>query len=88
MKELEARIRKEGRIWPDGMINLTSFLSHAIDIDFLDRIAQELASRLAAQPNDRHLRRQTTLVYQAQISTIHAFCAAFLRDAILTYTGN
>ena len=45
------------------------------------RIAQELAARLAESPNDRHLRRQTALVYQAQISTIHAFCAALLRES-------
>ena len=45
------------------------------------RIAQELASRLAERPGDRHLRRQTTLVYKAQISTIHAFCAALLRES-------
>jgi len=44
------------------------------------RIAQELAARLAEDPGNRHLRRQTTLVYQAQISTIHAFCAALLRE--------
>ena len=44
------------------------------------RIAQELSDRLAQTPNDRHLRRQTTLVYQAQISTIHSFCAALLRE--------
>lgn len=44
------------------------------------RIVQELAVRLAERPGDRHLRRQTTLVYQAQISTIHSFCAAFLRE--------
>ena len=37
------------------------------------RIAQELSDRLAERPNDRHLRRQTTLVYKAQISTVHAF---------------
>ena len=45
------------------------------------RIAQELAARLAQTPNDRHLRRQTTLVYQAQISTIHSFCSALLRES-------
>ena len=45
------------------------------------RIAQELVSRLAEHPGDRHLRRQTTLVYQAQISTIHSFCAALLRES-------
>ncbi len=44
------------------------------------RIAQELSDRLARNPNDRHLRRQTTLVYRAQISTIHSFCAALLRE--------
>ena len=45
-----------------------------------ERIAQELTDRLAQNPTDRHLRRQTTLVYQAQISTIHAFCSALLRE--------
>ncbi len=44
------------------------------------RIAQELSERLAQTPNDRHLRRQSTLVYRAQISTIHAFCSALLRE--------
>ena len=44
------------------------------------RIAQDLSARLAEQPWNRHLRRQSTLVYQAQISTIHAFCAALLRE--------
>ena len=45
-----------------------------------ERIAQELTERLAQNPADRHLRRQTTLVYQAQISTIHSFCSALLRE--------
>ena len=45
------------------------------------RIAQELSKRLGEQPNDRHLRRQTTLVYKAQISTIHSFCSALLRES-------
>ena len=45
------------------------------------RIAQELSQRLGENPNDQHLRRQTTLVYKAQISTIHAFCSALLRES-------
>ena len=45
------------------------------------RIAQELSDRLAQNPNDGHLRRQTTLIYRAQISTIHSFCAALLRES-------
>ena len=46
-----------------------------------ERIARELTERLAENPTDRHLRRQTTLVYQAQISTIHSFCSALLRES-------
>ena len=44
------------------------------------RIAEELSRRLADRPGDRHLRRQAVLVYKAQISTIHAFCAQLLRE--------
>ena len=44
------------------------------------RVAQELAARLAETPHDRHLRRQSTLIYQAPISTIHSFCADLLRE--------
>ena len=44
------------------------------------RVVEELAARLAADPADRHLRRQTTLVYKTQISTIHAFCAQLLKE--------
>ena len=44
------------------------------------RIAQELNERLAQAPSDRHLRRQSMLVYRAQISTIHSFCASLLRE--------
>lgn len=44
------------------------------------RIIEELSARLAADPKNRHLRRQATLVYKSQISTIHAFCAQLLRE--------
>lgn len=44
------------------------------------RIAQELHERLAQAPGDRHLRRQTVLIYRADISTVHAFCAKLLRE--------
>jgi len=45
-----------------------------------ERIARELAERSALRPEDRHLRRQLTLVYQTQISTVHAFCTQILRE--------
>ena len=44
------------------------------------RITDELASRLAAEPGNRRLRRQSALCQRAQIGTIHSFCAALLRE--------
>ena len=44
------------------------------------RIVEELSRRLALSPADGHLRRQSALVYKAQISTVHAFCAQLLRE--------
>ncbi len=43
------------------------------------KILQALNQRLAERPG-AHLRRQLTLVYRAQISTIHACCTALLRE--------
>lgn len=44
------------------------------------RITDELAARLAADPANRRLRRQSALAQRAQIGTIHSFCAALLRE--------
>lgn len=55
--------------------------TRAAAAELRQRVAQELTQRLAACPNDRHLRRQTTLVYKAQISTIHSFCSSLLRES-------
>ena len=72
------------RVTTEG-IDIDRFLvityTKAAAAELRGRIAQELSDRLAQAPNDRHLRRQTTLVYKAQISTIHAFCAALLRES-------
>ena len=72
------------RVTGEGL-DITQFLvityTKAAAAELRGRIAQELSQHLAQNPNDRHLRRQTTLVYQAQISTIHAFCAALLRES-------
>ncbi|MCI9263322.1 MAG: helicase-exonuclease AddAB subunit AddA [Oscillospiraceae bacterium] len=73
---------------------LLSFVGEGVDVDrFLvitytkaaaaelrGRIVTEIADRLAEDPADANLRRQATLVYKAQISTIDAFCAQFLRE--------
>ena len=44
------------------------------------KIAAELAKRVAEHPEDGHLRRQLFRVYQADIKTVDAFCAALLRE--------
>ena len=44
------------------------------------RIMEELSAALAADPGNRHLRRQSALCRRAQIGTIHSFCAALLRE--------
>ena len=43
------------------------------------KILREINSRLSKGP-DRHLMRQQTLVFRAQINTIHAFCQSILRE--------
>ena len=71
------------RVTEEG-VDIDQFLvityTKAAAAELRGRIAQELSQRLGENPNDQHLRRQTTLVYKAQISTIHAFCSSFLRE--------
>lgn len=44
------------------------------------KIMDELNARLASRPGDAFLRRQKLVIYRAQISTIHSFCTALLRE--------
>ncbi len=44
------------------------------------KLAAAIGARLAQQPENRHLQRQLSRIYLAQISTVHAFCAKILRD--------
>jgi len=44
------------------------------------RIAREISARLRTDPSNNFLRRQSALLYAAQISTIHAYCAQLLRE--------
>ena len=44
------------------------------------RITEELHRRLAADPHNACLRRQSALIRRAQIGTIHSFCADLLRE--------
>ena len=77
VERLLARVTGEG-------LDIDRFLvityTKAAAAELRGRIVEELSARLAEHPTDAHLRRQATLVYKAQISTVHAFCAQLLRE--------
>ena len=52
------------------------------------KIAAELSRRVAAHPESGHLRRQLFRVYQADIKTVDAFCAAVLRENVHLLPGD
>ena len=71
------------RVEGDGL-DVDRFLvityTKAAAAELRSRIVEELSDRLSRSPGDAHLRRQSALVYKAQISTVHAFCAQRLRE--------
>ena len=77
VERLLDRILNEGK-------NIDQFLiitfTRAAAEELRARIAKEISEVLASQPENTHLRRQTALIYKAQISTIHAFCTVLLRQ--------
>lgn len=64
-------------------------LDQFLIITFTKAAAAELRSKIMAairkerqaRPEDVHLKRQATLIYRTQISTIHAFCTKLLRES-------
>ena len=78
VERLLTRVTEEGR-------DLDEFLvityTKAAAAELRGKILEELNQRIAQTPGDRHLQRQTALIYRAQISTIHSFCTALLRES-------
>ena len=78
----------------ERIIQMVCDEEHPVDIDRLlvvtftnaaaaqmrERIAEGLAARLAVHPESEHIQRQTTLLHNAQITTIHSFCLFLLRN--------
>jgi len=64
--------------------DISSFLvityTRAAAAELRARIMEELSLRASAEPENRRLRRQSTLCYGAQIGTIHSFCTSILRE--------
>ena len=77
VERLLSRVEDEG-------LDIDRFLvityTKAAAAELRSRIVEELSDRLSRSPGDAHLRRQSALVYKAQISTVHAFCAQLLRE--------
>ena len=77
VERLLDRVEREG-VDVDRFLVIT--YTRAAAAELRGRIVEELSQRLARNPEDGRLRRQAALVYKAQISTVHAFCAQLLRE--------
>ena len=49
MKDLEEKIRQEGKIYPDNVLKVGAFLNHQIDVAFLWEMAEEFAGLFAGE---------------------------------------
>ena len=65
----------------DGDISrmLVVTFTKAAAAELVSRIADALSEKLAKNPENAHIRKQSLLVSSAQISTIHSFCLDLIR---------
>ena len=56
--------------------------TRAAAAELRSKLAAELAQRVAAEPENGHLRQQMFRVYQADIKTVDGFCASLLREHV------
>ena len=73
-----AELVKSGNATLDEMLIVT--FTKAAAAEMKQRLAKRLAESIAQDPDNLHLARQQMLLPSAQISTIHGFCTAFLRE--------
>lgn len=64
--------------------NINEFLiitfTNAAAAELRGKISKAITRELARQPENRHLSRQLELLHLSQISTVHAFCGALIRQ--------
>ncbi len=69
---------------PENPIDITELLivtfTRAAAAEMRERLSKALSEKIAAQPENTHYQRQQMLLPQANISTIHGFCARLLRE--------
>lgn len=54
--------------------------TNAAAAEMRERISDALSARLEREPDNMHLQRQTTLLHNAQITTIDSFCLFIIRN--------
>ena len=78
----------------ERIVEMVTDSRHPVDIDHLlvvtftraaagemrDRIMAALEERLANEPDNEHLQRQTSYIHNARISTIDGFCTYVIRN--------
>ena len=75
---IEKVIDKENPIDVDELLVVT--FTNASAAEMRHRMAEALEKEIAKDPSNQHLRRQLSLVNKAQISTLHSFCLAIVRQ--------
>lgn len=75
---IEKVVAKENPINVDELLVVT--FTNASAAEMRHRMAEALEKAIAENPTSNHLRRQLSLVNKAQISTLHSFCLAIVKQ--------
>ncbi|RHW39885.1 helicase-exonuclease AddAB subunit AddA [Lysinibacillus yapensis] len=75
---IEKVISTENPIDVDELLVVT--FTNASAAEMRHRMAEALEKEIEKNPHSQHLRRQLSLVNKAQISTLHSFCLAIVRQ--------
>ena len=59
---------------------LVSTFADAAAAEMKERIHDAIEKALSNDPENEHLQRQSTLIHQAHITTIHKFCLSVIRN--------
>lgn len=67
-----------GELSADRMLVVT--FTNAAASEMREKIIKSLRNKIAERPSDKHLRRQSAMMQNASISTIHAFCLEIIKS--------
>lgn len=71
MKLLEEKILKDAKILPGNVIKVDSFLNHCLEIEFLDKLAQEMASYFSKREVNKILTIEASGIALAVLTSRH-----------------